>query len=87
MQPKGFGKKYFTLAAIQAHASHVTLSRIATKIEAQHLIFSQEDDLDELLEDEELQLLESSLEVLSHGSHLLSTTQLLNSSSSPPIIF
>ncbi len=86
MQPKGFGKKYFTLAAIQATTAHVTIAGITTKIESQHLSFSQEDDLDELLEDEELQLLESTCEALSYGSHLLNTTQTLNPSSSPPLI-
>ncbi|MEA2110430.1 MAG: hypothetical protein U9P71_00120 [Campylobacterota bacterium] len=77
MQPKGFGKKYFTLAAIQAHSVHVTISRITTKIESQHLVFSQEDERDESLEEEEFLLLESSLEQLSNGSHCscISTAQ------------
>ncbi len=69
MQPKGFGKKYFTLASIQAHSAHVTMTRIATKIESQYLLFSSEDEEKELLDEEELLLLESSLQSLSNGSH------------------
>ena len=46
--PKGFGKNYFTLAAIQATVSQVTMhSQIVTMQKTLHVSFNDEDSLEE----------------------------------------
>lgn len=54
--PKGFGKNYFSLAAIQAHVSTITLSQTSVRTHAHHLdgfeeenAQEEEDDPNELL--------------------------------------
>jgi hypothetical protein len=86
MQPKGFGKKYFTLASIQAHTVHMTLSRITTKVISQHFECSYEDESDQSVEDEELLLLEGAHAPLSYGSPQLKPTDSSYSSNAPPPI-
>jgi len=86
MQPKGFGKKYFTLASIQAHTVHVTLARVTTKVLSQHLELSYEDHDDETLEDEEFLLVEHCLSPLTQGSHRLKTADTSYSSNAPPFL-
>ncbi len=68
LRPKGFGKNYFTLSAIQAYSVHITIESIATTMESRHLIFAEEDDASDLLDDDELLLLNEATTQQS-GSH------------------
>ncbi len=56
LRPKGFGKNYFTLSAIQAYSVHIIIERIATATESHHLVSTQEDDTSDLFDDDELLL-------------------------------
>lgn len=54
--PKGFGKNYFSLAAIQAHVNTITLSQTSVRTHAYHIegyeeeaSLEEEDDPNELL--------------------------------------
>lgn len=69
IQPKGFGKKYFTLAAIQAYSAQAALQSLTTKIESRHLIFANDDEIEENLEEDIL--LENSIATvtLQNASH------------------
>ena len=51
--PKGFGKRYFTLGAIQAYAGTLTLHRRASSLHAHHLQVSDECDGDEPVEEDD----------------------------------
>lgn len=53
--PKGFGKNYFTLTAIQAYAAAVTLHRQSVRTEAYRLQIG--DESDEAVDDEDDALL------------------------------
>ncbi len=44
-RPKGFGKNYFTLSAIQAYSAHVTLTRRMTTVIAYRQLFSDDEDV------------------------------------------
>ncbi|WP_345972811.1 hypothetical protein [Sulfurimonas diazotrophicus] len=54
--PKGFGKRYFTLSAIQAYSAVTTLQRRENRTLAHHGIVSDERDDEMALEDEEMAL-------------------------------
>ncbi len=56
--PKGFGKNYFTLAAIQMVSSEQKLSTIASNVNESHTFISLARDLDEPLDIDELSSLE-----------------------------
>lgn len=52
-KPKGFGKNYFTLSAIQAYNAHVLLQRCESRVHAYHAQMSREcnDEAEEELDD------------------------------------
>jgi hypothetical protein len=65
--PKGFGKRYFTLSAIQAYAGSITLHRHASSTQAHHLRVSEECDEETGVEEEELLLLEETASAVLPG--------------------
>lgn len=68
--PKGFGKNYFTLAAIQMVVSEQKLSSISSSVNESHTYISLYKNLDEPLDIDELSLLEEfSLPKPSQASH------------------
>ncbi len=51
--PKGFGKRYFTLSAVQAYSGGITLHRVESSARAHHRMVSDEcDDEDGIEEDD-----------------------------------
>ncbi len=56
-RPKGFGKNYFTLSAIQAYSAQVTLTRRMTTVLTHHQLFDNEEDCLEPIMDDPLLLL------------------------------
>ncbi|MEJ2501411.1 MAG: TonB-dependent receptor plug domain-containing protein, partial [Campylobacterales bacterium] len=68
--PKGFGKRYFTLSAIQAYAGSITLQRRASSTQAHHRRVGEECDEEALTDEDELLLLEETASaVLPGGRH------------------
>jgi hypothetical protein len=65
--PKGFGKRYFTLSAIQAYAGSITLQRRACSTQAHHLRVSEECDEEAVIEEDELLLLEETASAVLPG--------------------
>ncbi len=55
-RPKGFGKNYFTLSAIQAYSAQVTLARRMTTVISHHQLFHDEEDCLEPVTDDPLLL-------------------------------
>ncbi len=58
-RPKGFGKNYFTLLAIQAYSTQVTLTRHVTVAMLHHQTCTEDDDIPTLVEEDPLWFLES----------------------------
>jgi len=52
--PKGFGKRYFTLSAIQAYAGSITLHRTSQRTQSHHLQVSDEREEETAPEEEDL---------------------------------
>jgi len=67
--PKGFGKRYFTLGAIQAYAGTMTLRRSESSMHAHHLQVSDECDGEEAVEEEDPFLQEIQAPELSGPGH------------------
>jgi len=65
--PKGFGKRYFTLSAIQAYSGSVTLQRSQSALVAHHRRISEECDDEALLEEDDPLLAESAAPELPGG--------------------
>ena len=67
--PKGFGKNYFTLAAIQASVVQHHLSATSTRVNASHLIHTDWEQ--EVCEDKELEelLCASTFTLPTHAGH------------------
>lgn len=57
--PKGFGRRYFTLSAIQAYSGSIALQRCASSTTAHHRRVSDECDDAEAVEEEDLPTLEA----------------------------
>ena len=77
--PKGFGKNYFTLSAIQAHSTQPLVHQIILRVEAYRLQIAQEDELILEEDDPELLLVSASLS-LPHSS---GRSQTLNKAIAP----
>lgn len=67
--PKGFGKRYFTLSAIQAYSGSVTLRRCESSTRAHHRMVSEEADEETALEEDDPLLLEAIASALPGGRH------------------
>jgi hypothetical protein len=65
--PKGFGKRYFSLTAIQAYAGAVTLHRCAASTYAHHRRVSDECEEESPVEEDDPQTLETVQRVLPGG--------------------
>ena len=67
--PKGFGKRYFTLSAIQAYSGSVTLHRSESRTQAHHRSACDECDEETVLEeDDPVLILESTAAALPGSS-------------------
>lgn len=66
--PRGFGKNYFSLSAIQAYSSHVLLGQCEARVQAHTLKLSNECDAEEEEEDAEL-LCTAVLGIPAHAGH------------------
>lgn len=65
--PKGFGKRYFTLAAIQAHSGHAALQRSHTGLLARHRTVAEASDDEECAEEDDPLLTETLAQELPGG--------------------
>jgi len=65
--PKGFGKRYFTLSAIQAYSGGVTLQRCESRLLAHHRQVSDECDDETSPEEDDPLLCETTLQELPGG--------------------
>ena len=70
--PKGFGKNYFSLAAIQAHASTTTLSQTSVRAHAHHLDDFKKADAQEEVDSPNEPLLATTLSSIKTSSRLSS---------------
>lgn len=69
--PKGYGKRYFTLSAIQAFSGAVTLQRRESRTVAHHRMVSDECDETETSEEDDPLLLEALTAALPGGRRRL----------------
>lgn len=67
--PKGFGKNYFSLSAIQAYSSHVQLGQCEARVQAYTMKLSDEFDSEEEEDDSDLLLCPSPLNLPAHAGH------------------
>ncbi len=67
--PKGFGKNYFTLAAIQASVVQHHLSATSVRIASDHLISTEFEDKESESEELELLLSASTFSLPTHAGH------------------
>ncbi|GEM_PF-2899065 len=67
--PKGFGKNYFTLAAIQAYSASVTLTRSMTPVVSHHRFVPDEADRLDTITDDPLLLPDIDEPTRSRGSY------------------
>ena len=67
--PKGFGKNYFSLSAIQAYSSHVLLGQREAQVHAYTLKLSDECDSEEDEDDSGELLCSAALNIPAHAGH------------------
>jgi len=65
--PKGFGKRYFTLSAVQAYSGGAVLARAWNSTRAHHRMVSEECDEDSAAEEDDTLLLETAIAELPGG--------------------